>query len=137
MPMKQYIVALLGAYLVGGALGVILMLGSQATVILFAFTLLLATIPTVVVAVPIVLVLHLTKRRSLKSFLSGGLVCGLLMSIWNALKIGVEDSDTSILPMYGFVSRSSLVLIVSCVAGALTYWYLAFRKTKGPSSQQA
>jgi hypothetical protein len=142
MMARRRALGFLGAYLVGAATGAVFMLGSQTTFILYFFTLLLAAIPTILVALPAIAILHLCQKKSLLSYLTCGITCGLVLAIWSAFSVQVADDEISVLPKYGFVSQSSLVLILSCMAGALTYWYIVESKieqskisSKGPQSK--
>jgi hypothetical protein len=89
-----------------------------------------ALLPALIVALPIILLLHVLNERSLRSFLLGGLVCGAVLSVLNAIVVRREEPVTMTLPMYGVISQSSLVLVVSSMVGAVTYWYLAFGRAK-------
>jgi hypothetical protein len=128
--MKRCVVAFAGALLVACTLASLLVFREHTSPGLSLIALAVALLPALVVALPIVVLLHVFNRRTLRSFLLGGLVCGAILSVFNAILVRREEPATMTLPMYGVISQSSLVLVVSSIVGAVTYWYLAFGRAK-------
>jgi hypothetical protein len=127
--MTRYVMAFTGATLVASTLALFLIM-EQSSAALLPIAFVVALLPAVIVGLPIVLLLHVLKQKSLPSFLTGGVVCGALTAASNPSVVS-EDTGEMMLPLYGFISQSSLIFMVSGVAGAVTYWYIALGREEG------
>lgn len=130
MTMRRCVVAFAGALSIASTLASLLVFREHTSAGLSLVALAVALLPALIVALPIILLLHVLNERSLRSFLLGGLVCGAVLSVLNAIVVRREEPVTMTLPMYGVISQSSLVLVVSSMVEAVTCWYLAFGRAK-------